>query len=44
VLDTADRDEADAVRALGLDPVVLPTLLHAGAPVEAMRDAVLAAV
>jgi LPPG:FO 2-phospho-L-lactate transferase len=44
VLDTADRDEVDAVRALGLDPVVLPTLLHAGAPAEAIRDAVLAAV
>jgi LPPG:FO 2-phospho-L-lactate transferase len=44
VLDPADRDEADAVRALGLAPVVVPTLLHAGAPVEAIKDALLAAV
>jgi LPPG:FO 2-phospho-L-lactate transferase len=42
VLDPADRDEAHAVRALGLDPVVVPTLLHAGAPMEAIKDAVLA--
>jgi LPPG:FO 2-phospho-L-lactate transferase len=42
VLDSADATEADAVRALGLEAVVVPTLVHAGAPAQGLVDAVLA--
>jgi LPPG:FO 2-phospho-L-lactate transferase len=42
VLDAADADEADAVRKLGPEPVVVPTLLHAGAAAEGLLGALLA--
>jgi len=41
VLDTADADQADAVAALGMEPVVAPTLLHLGAAAADLVDAVL---
>lgn len=42
VLDEADAPEADAVHRLGLEPVLVPTLLHSGAPARRLTDAVLA--
>lgn len=44
VLDVADAAEAGAVAALGMEPVVAPTLLHRGADPAALLDAVLACV
>jgi len=41
VIDTADADEAGAVEALGLEPVVVPTLVHTGAPATALVGTVL---
>jgi LPPG:FO 2-phospho-L-lactate transferase len=41
VLDTADADRADAVAALGLEPVVADTLLHLGADPAALVDVIL---
>jgi LPPG:FO 2-phospho-L-lactate transferase len=41
VLDVADADEADAIAALGMEPVVASTLLHHGADPAALLDAVL---
>lgn len=41
VLDTADTARADAIRALGLDVAIVPTLLHAGAPAAGLLKAVL---
>jgi LPPG:FO 2-phospho-L-lactate transferase len=41
VVDAADAAEAGAVRELGLDAVVVPTLLHAGASAVDLVDAVL---
>jgi LPPG:FO 2-phospho-L-lactate transferase len=43
VLDRADAAEADAVRELGLEVVLVDTLVHRGAPAEALVDAVLGA-
>jgi LPPG:FO 2-phospho-L-lactate transferase len=42
VLDTADAVEADEVRALGIEAIVVPTLLHCGAPAGDLVEAVLA--
>jgi LPPG:FO 2-phospho-L-lactate transferase len=42
VIDEADAAERDAVRAVGLDPVAVPTLLHGGAPAARLIDALLA--
>lgn len=41
VLDRADAAEADAIRALGLDVVAVPTLVHLGAPPDELLDALL---
>jgi LPPG:FO 2-phospho-L-lactate transferase len=41
VFDAADADEARAVTALGLEPVVISTLVHRGAPATALVRAVL---
>ena len=41
VLDTADEAELPAVRALGLDAVAVPTLLHRGAPAQPLLDTLL---
>jgi LPPG:FO 2-phospho-L-lactate transferase len=41
VLDAADEAEAGAVRDLGLEAVAVPTLVHRGAPPQALLDAVL---
>jgi LPPG:FO 2-phospho-L-lactate transferase len=41
VLDTADTARADAIRALGLDVAIVPTLLHAGAPAAGLIKAIL---
>ena len=41
VLDTADADEAEAIRAHGLAVTVAPTLQHLGASTEALLAAVL---
>jgi LPPG:FO 2-phospho-L-lactate transferase len=41
VLDAADADQVDAVADTGLDPVVVPTLLHRGADPKDLVGAVL---
>ncbi|HZP15044.1 MAG TPA: 2-phospho-L-lactate transferase, partial [Nocardioides sp.] len=41
VLDVADADEADTVTALGLQPVLVPTLVHRGACARGLVEAVL---
>jgi LPPG:FO 2-phospho-L-lactate transferase len=41
VLDPADAAEVDAIRALGVDVVAAPTLVHLGAPPDALLDALL---
>jgi hypothetical protein len=37
----ASAAELDAIRALGLDAVAVPTLVHLGAPPDEMLDALL---
>jgi len=41
VLDIADALQADAIRALGLDVAIVPTLLHVGAPATGVLDAII---
>jgi LPPG:FO 2-phospho-L-lactate transferase len=41
VLDASDAAEADSLRDLDVDPVVVRTLLHCGAPASSLVDAVL---
>jgi LPPG:FO 2-phospho-L-lactate transferase len=42
LIDAADADERDAVAALGIEPMVVRTLVHLGAPAVELVDAVLA--